>query len=114
MLRPQYSVKNFPLFRIINKWRITKSYLNAGYQMPPVYYYRDKDKREIDLIVEDGDTLYPVKVKMHEFPKMSDIRHFRILGSINGRKRGQGCVICFSENPVPLTEDVMVIPADML
>ena len=29
---------------------IVKSYLNAGIINPPLYFYRDKDKKEIDLI----------------------------------------------------------------
>jgi len=29
----------------------------------PLYYYRDKDKNEIDLITEDGWILHPIEIK---------------------------------------------------
>lgn len=33
---------------------IIKSYYNSGELRPPVYFYRDKEKREIDLIIEQN------------------------------------------------------------
>ena len=37
---------------------IVKSYLNAGIINPPLYFYRDKDKKEIDLIIEEAEKIY--------------------------------------------------------
>jgi predicted AAA+ superfamily ATPase len=42
---------------------ILKSYYNDGNVKPPLYYYRDKDKNEIDLVIEDGSVLHPVEIK---------------------------------------------------
>ena len=28
-----------------------------------LYYYRDKDQKEIDLIYVEGDVLFPIKIK---------------------------------------------------
>ena len=39
---------------------ILKSYWHNGKE-PHFYYYRDKDQNEIDLVLETGDTLYPVE-----------------------------------------------------
>jgi predicted AAA+ superfamily ATPase len=33
---------------------IIKSYYNKGILEPPIYFYRDKDMNEIDLIIEDA------------------------------------------------------------
>lgn len=41
---------------------IMKTYQNAG-QEPYLYYYRDKDAREIDLIMEQDGKLFPVEIK---------------------------------------------------
>lgn len=42
---------------------ILKSYYNIGILDAPIYFYRDKEMNEIDLIIEDSGTLYPLKIK---------------------------------------------------
>ena len=42
---------------------IAKTYLNCG-QKPYMYYYRDKDAREIDIVLEHDETLNPLEIKM--------------------------------------------------
>ena len=49
---------------------IIKSYYNAG-KTPDLYYYRDIDKKEIDLLIEKGDKLYPIEVKKAKNPAYS-------------------------------------------
>lgn len=41
---------------------IIKSYLHHG-RIPRIYFYRDKDKREIDVLIEENGTLYPIEIK---------------------------------------------------
>jgi predicted AAA+ superfamily ATPase len=42
---------------------IIKSYCNKGVLEPPLYFYRDKNMNEIDLLIEDNGTLYPLEMK---------------------------------------------------
>ena len=42
---------------------ICKSFINSGRTIDNIYYYRDKEKNEIDLIIDDGETIYPIEVK---------------------------------------------------
>ena len=58
---------------------IIKSYYNRGVIDPPLYFYRDKDRNEIDLLIEDGGILYPLEIKKHADPERKDIRAFRHL-----------------------------------
>ncbi len=44
---------------------IVKSYYNAG-KRPDLYYYRDIDKKEIDLLITIGDKIYPIEIKKIE------------------------------------------------
>jgi predicted AAA+ superfamily ATPase len=37
---------------------ILKSYWHNG-KRAPLYYYRDKDKKEIDLLIVQDDVIYP-------------------------------------------------------
>ena len=93
---------------------ILKSYYNDGIIRPPLFYYRDKDKNEIDLIIEDGDTLYPIEVKTSSDPAKSMVNAFRFLSGIPGKKSGTGAVICLAKERLPLKENVWIIPAQTI
>lgn len=41
---------------------IYKSYLNVGKE-PPIYYYRDKDQKKIDLLLYQNGVLSPIEIK---------------------------------------------------
>ena len=48
---------------------IYKSYLNAGKE-PPIYYYRDKDKKEIDLLLYQNGITSPIEIKKAASPPL--------------------------------------------
>jgi len=93
---------------------ILKSYYNDGIVKPPLYYYRDADKNEIDLIVEDGDSLYPVEIKTTGDPARSMVKAFRLLDSIPAKKVGTGVIVCLAKERLPLTDNVWTLPAQMI
>jgi len=93
---------------------ILKSYYNDGIVNPPLYYYRDTDKKEIDLIIEDGDFLYPVEIKTTSDPTRSMANAFRLLNNIPAKKTGTGTIICLAKERLPLTETAWVLPAHMI
>ena len=57
---------------------IYKSYLNAGKE-PPIYYYRDKDQKEIDLLIYQNGILSPVEIKKAASPGKSATKNFHVL-----------------------------------
>ncbi|WNY25826.1 ATP-binding protein [Methanolapillus millepedarum] len=87
---------------------ILKSYWYNGKQAG-FYFYRDKDKDEIDLLIEQNGTFYPVEIKRTASPHQKDVANFEILEKI-GLKKGKGAIICFYQNLLPLTKDVNIIP----
>ena len=93
---------------------IIKSYYNNGILEPPLYFYRDKDMKEIDLIIEDSGTLYPIEIKKHSDPSLKDIKVFSILDKITNIKRGNGGVVCLYDKIIPLSEKDKVIPISYL
>lgn len=93
---------------------ILKSYYNKGIVEPPLYFYRDKDMNEIDLLIEDGGTLYPLEMKKHADPRKRDIEAFDLLDKIPGIKRGAGGVICLYDRLVTLKENDRAIPINYL
>ena len=88
---------------------IFKSYYNAGTK-PQIYYYRDKDQREIDLIIYKNGTLYPIEIKKSSNPKKDAIKHFNVFENTN-TKVGNGSVICLSNNLIPIDEKNWFVPA---
>lgn len=93
---------------------ILKSYYNDGIVKPLLSYYRDKDKNEIDLLIEDGETLYPIEIKTASDPTKSMVNAFRCLDSIPNKKAGQGALICLAKEALPLTDKVWTLPVNMI
>lgn len=93
---------------------IIKSYYNKGVLEPPIYFYRDKDMNEIDLIIEDAGTLYPVEIKKHADPTKKDVESFKLLDKISNVHRGKGSVICLYDNLISLTDTDRIIPIKYL
>ena len=93
---------------------IIKSYYNKGILEPPLYFYRDKDMNEIDLLIEEGGVLYPLEVKKHADPRKKDIAAFSVLDKMPGMKRGEGGVICLYDDLVTLRGSDRVIPLSYL
>jgi len=93
---------------------ILKSYYNDGIVKPPLFYYRDKDKNEIDLLIMDGDTLHPIEIKTSSDPKKSMVNAFRCIENIPGKKTGTGAVICLANERLPLTDNVWIMPAHLI
>ena len=93
---------------------IIKSYYNRGILEPPIYFYRDKEMNEIDMIIEEGGKLYPIEIKKYADPARRDIEAFDLLDKIGGAKRGSGGVICLYDNLITLKGDDRVIPVQYL
>lgn len=87
---------------------IIKSYYNSGELRPPVYFYRDKEKREIDLIIEQNGKLYPIKIKKTAKPSKDMIENFKVLETIGDTS--EGAIICMYDNIIDLDEKNKVIP----
>jgi predicted AAA+ superfamily ATPase len=92
---------------------IIKSYYNVGKE-PPIYYYRDGDKKEIDIIFEDGDDLYPVEIKKTSNPHYNDAKVFGRLDQITNKKRKKGAIICLAKNLLSISEMVNIVPVSFL
>ena len=87
---------------------IIKSYYNTGELRPPLYIYRDKEKREIDLIIEQNGKLYPIEIKKSAKPNKEMIENFKVLDKIS--KVGEGAVICMYDQILDLDEKNKAIP----
>jgi len=87
---------------------IIKSYYNNGELRPPLYFYRDKEKREIDLIIVQNGNLYPMEIKKSANPTKDMITNFKVLEKIGDI--GEGAIICMYDKIIDLDEKNKVIP----
>lgn len=92
---------------------VLKSFYNAGFLTPPLYYYRDKDGVEIDLLIEMNGLLHPVEIKKTSNPKHDHIKAFLTLKKKNVNL-GKGGIICLYDECIPLNEDNTIIPVTWL
>lgn len=72
---------------------IIKSFANNG-EDAPIYFYRDKDKVEIDLLIEENNTLYPIEIKKTASPNNADAKNFSITRRIKNVHSGQSIILC--------------------
>lgn len=91
---------------------ILKSYWHNG-KRAPLYYYRDKDKKEIDLLIVQDETLYPLEFKKSTKIDSRIANQFTVLEKFN-KTIGEGGVICLVESLLPLTKLLNMIPVGYL
>ncbi len=96
---------------ILETWilvEILKSWWHRGKQAP-FFFYRDKDKKEIDLLIVQDDAIHPLEFKKTASPGRESVQHFGGLSRLD-RPVGAGGVVCLAESSMPLTKDVVTIP----
>lgn len=93
---------------------IIKSYYNSGHDSHHLYFYRDKDQKEIDLVIEKDGVLYPVEIKKSSRPAKDMAKHFSVLGKIAGKTVGTGCIICQCEKKMLIDEDLLALPVEYI
>ena len=92
---------------------ILKSYYHNGTE-PALFYYRDKDAKEIDLLLVENGALHPLEIKMTSTPKESDAAAFRVLKAVKGLSIGTGGLICAGDSLGILDKDRYIIPVSFL
>ncbi len=91
---------------------IRKTYLNAGRE-PYMYYYRDKDAKEIDLILEHDGVLNPIEIKKTSNPGTELVKVFTLLDK-SSVPREKGAVICMKPGFGAIDRDNYIVPVWMI
>ena len=91
---------------------IMKTYLNNG-QEPFMYYYRDKDAKEIDIILEHDGVLNPIEIKKSANPGTELIKTFELLDRASV-PRSHGAVICMKPILTAIDRNNFVVPVWMI
>lgn len=100
---------------IFETWVVTellKSYWHNGKQAP-FYYFRNKDQREVDVLIERDGVLYPVECKKSASPSRDALAGVSALERL-GVPVGSGAVICMVPTLLPLSRKVTAVPVGVL
>jgi predicted AAA+ superfamily ATPase len=99
---------------------IYKSFVNVG-KRPPLYYYRDSNAKEIDLLIWRNGALFPIEIKKSANPTGA-AKHFGVLGPVadDGNfddmtrqlkmEIGAGCVVCLANDLRPIDNKNWYVP----
>ena len=91
---------------------IVKSYQNAGLE-PFIYFYRDRDAKEIDVILEGDGKLCPIEIKKTALPDKRLTRVFEIIDK-SSSKLGSGAVLCMAEQLSAFDKNNLIVPIWMI
>lgn len=109
----QQGAKSGQFFETFVVSEIIKSFYNNGIE-PPIYYYRDTNQKEIDLLIEYHRTLYPVEIKTSASPDKKMAKAFGILKENLPEAEitiGNGVIINQYPQKLWLAEDLVALPA---
>lgn len=91
---------------------IMKSYQNAGLE-PYLYYYRDRDAKEIDVIMEGNGKLCPLEIKKTATPDKRIIKTFGVIDKAP-LKIGTSAVLCMAEQLGAFDKNNLIVPIWMI
>lgn len=87
---------------------IRKTYLNSGKE-PFMYYYRDKDAKEIDIVLEHDGVLNPIEIKKSSNPGPELTKVFALLDK-SSTPRSKGAVICMKPELSAIDRENYIVP----
>ena len=97
-----------PLLETYAVSEIIKSYIHNG-APSNFYYYADKEKREVDLLIEQSGKLHPIEVKKATSIRPSNFKGFDYLSKLP-TPIGHGCILCFRKDLAPFSEAISIVP----
>lgn len=91
---------------------IRKTYQNNARECL-LWYYRDKDSKEIDMVIEQDGVLHPIEIKKSINPESKMITSFAVLdkGSV---PRGKGAIVCMRPELSAVNSDNYIVPIWMI
>jgi predicted AAA+ superfamily ATPase len=108
------SAYNGAIFETYVISEIIKSYANNGIEARKhLYYYRDNNGKEIDLIIINNNVVYPIEIKKSANPGKEAIKNFGVVEKF-GMEIGNGGVICMKDKLFPIDRDNNYIPIELV
>jgi len=91
---------------------IVKGYQNAGLE-PFIHYYRDRDDKEIDIILEGDGKLIPLEIKKTATPDKRIVKGFEVINK-SPLQLGTGAVLCMADRFSAFDSSNLIVPIWMI
>ena len=92
---------------VITQWLRRRDWFEPSTNL---WYWRDKNGHEIDLVIERNNRLFPIECKRSEHPDSTALRGIRKLRKFYGKEMvGQGFIASTTPAPYDLDEETTVV-----
>ena len=98
--------ENYVVMELVKNYAYAKSKVN-------ITYYRDSNAKEIDLFVEENNTIHPLEIKKSSNPDKREVKKYTLIDKAS-LVRGNGGIVCMCEEPMPIDEDNCFIPSNLI
>ncbi len=98
-----------PMFETAVLGQVLRLFAHRGMQ-PRVYFWRTAAWHEVDFIIEDGEQLIPIEVKLTATPSPKHARAIEKFQDLFGKRAGKGLLVCLCKQQHPLTPTVDAVP----
>lgn len=93
---------------------IIKSFANHGKDVRKhLYYYRDNNQKEIDLLINYNNVIYPIEIKKSANPGHDAIKNFDVVNNFETEK-GNGIVLCMTKDIIAYDENNYMVPIEYI
>lgn len=98
--------ENYVVMELVKNYAYSKVKANLS-------YYRDSNAKEIDVFIEENDTIHPIEIKKSANPDIRETKKYQLLDKAS-LKRGSGGIVCMCEEVVPIDKDNCFIPSNII
>lgn len=103
-----------PIFETYVVTEIIKSFVNHGKDARKhLYFYRDNSQKEIDLLINYNNVMYPIEIKKSANPNKDAIKNFDIVNKFEPEK-GNGIVLCMTKDIIAIDENNYMVPIEYI
>jgi predicted AAA+ superfamily ATPase len=98
--------ENYVVGEFIRNYAYSKNKVNLN-------FYRDRNMKEIDLIIESDGILHPIEIKKGSSPERKLINAFSVLKETE-KQTGNGGIVCMTDTLLPIDEKNFFIPSNII
>ena len=98
--------ENYVIGELLRNYAYGKNKVNLN-------FYRDNKAKEIDLVVEENGVLHSIEIMKTASPDKSAIKSFSVLNA-GERPVGTGAVVCMTDTTLPLDENNLIMPSNVI
>lgn len=95
---------------VVGEFMRNYAYAERGAKL---YFYRDSNQKEIDMIIEQDNILHPVEIKKSTNPDRKIVKTFSVLDRTNAES-GEGAIVCMTDRPFPVDGKNNFVPCNII